>query len=134
MMRTVIEEGNMAAELCTYSHAALTQISSQYFQAMVIDFDLEDATAVLQQARRKFGSTGFIALAMTSTDTKSPMDAGATLVVHKPISMERARAAMRLVRNLVLRKDKWRRPEIKEDINPSSGKIRSLLGNLKLSS
>ena len=136
MMRTVIEEGSMAAELCTYAPGALAQIASRSFQAMVIDFDLEDAAAVLQQARKKFGSNRFVALAMTSTDTKSAMTAGATLVVHKPISMERARSALRLVRNLVVRKDKpqLHRPDIRDEENTGSGKLRSLLGNLKLSS
>jgi DNA-binding response OmpR family regulator len=133
MMRTVIEEGNMSVELCTQAHTTLAQISNQVFQAMVIDFDLHDAIGVLQQSRKRYGSSRFIALAMTSTDTKSPMDAGATLVVHKPISMERARGAVRLLRNLVVGRDRQQRRQFEQEL-PAPEKKSSSLRNLKLSS
>lgn len=133
MMRTVIEEGNMSVELCTHCQSTMAKISTQVFQAMVVDFDLEDAVGVLQQTRKRYGSGRFVSLAITSTDTKSPMDAGATLVVHKPISMERARGAVRLLRNLVLARDKQQRRQFEQELSAPEKKSSSLR-NLKLSS
>ena len=85
---------------------AISKLSDERFDAVIVDFDDPDnAAAVLQSATQVYSRNRAITVALLADKTKvrSVMDGGANFVLYKPVSAQQAEAGLRAAIALIKR-------------------------------
>ncbi len=89
-----------------YSSAAWARedVREHKFDAILVDFDVDGAAAVLAETQKSTCNGRSLTFAIVSADTGVPdaMQQGAKLALQKPISIDRARSSLRALYGLVV--------------------------------
>src|ERR1700687_475702 len=106
VLRRVLSDLEIDVEHCSSAEDAIRRITRQRFEAIIVDgANAERAGSVLRGAKaspvnsRDLG----IVLVEPSVGLKGGFEIGAHFVLHKPLSVERAKASFRAVRALMKR-------------------------------
>jgi len=106
VLRRVLSDLEIDVEHCSNADDAIRRITRQRFEAIIVDgANVEKAGSVLRGAKaspvnsRALG----IVLVESSVGLKGGFEMGAHFVLHKPLSVERAKASFRAVRALMKR-------------------------------
>ncbi|HEX8814543.1 MAG TPA: PilZ domain-containing protein [Terriglobales bacterium] len=104
VLRRVLSDLEIDAELCANSDAAARRLTRQRFEAVVVDCEDEDTAAtVLKTVRRAPCNVHAVAVAILDAGkaVKSGFAMGAHFVLYKPLTAERAKSSFRAVRALM---------------------------------
>src|SRR6202166_1122880 len=106
VLRRVLSNLEIHVEHCSSAEDAIRRMTRQRFEAIIVDgANVEKAGSVLRGAKaspvnsRALG----IVLVESSVGLKGGFEIGAHFVLHKPLSVERAKASFRAVRALIKR-------------------------------
>lgn len=106
LLRSVLREFDVAAELCFSTESAARLLEQRRFESVVLDLEAVPGSEELLPVMRA-SAANRDAVAVTVTDDparlRSIEDMGANFVLHKPIPTEDARRIMRIARHLVQR-------------------------------
>ena len=105
----VLEELQIASEICSEPQQALDQMERRHFGALVLDFDIRGAAELLASARMTSAHQKTVIFAAISrcTATGSAFELGANFVLYKPLTGEQVGRALRAARGFM-------RPERRE--------------------
>jgi len=103
VLRRVLGDLEIELELCADSDGALRRLTRQRFEAIIVDFEADGASAVLRSARSAPCNKQAVAMAIVepTVGLKSVFDLGAHFVLYKPVSSERAKSSFRAARALM---------------------------------
>src|ERR1700675_2475359 len=106
VLRRVLSDLEIGVEHCSAVDDAIRRITRQRFEAIIVDGEnIEKAGNVLRGAKASpvNGRALGIVLVESSVGLKGGFEIGAHFVLHKPLSVERAKASFRAVRALMKR-------------------------------
>jgi len=103
VLRRVLGDLDIEAELCPSSDAALRKLTRQRFEAIIADLSDNGAIEVLRSARSAPCNKQAVAVAIVEpiVGLKAVFDVGAHFVLYKPVSSERAKSSFRAARALM---------------------------------
>jgi len=103
MLRRVLGDLEIEAELCLNSDAALRRLTRQRFEAIIADLSDDGANEVLRSARTAACNKQAVAVAIVDpiVGLKAVFEIGAHFVLYKPVSSERAKSSFRAARALM---------------------------------
>lgn len=105
VLKPVLDGFGVGVESCGYAEA-LTRISEQKFDSILVDFDdPHSAALVLQNADQASAGNHTVTVALVSDRTKvrNAFGEGANFVLYKPIAHEQAQAGLRAATALIKR-------------------------------
>jgi DNA-binding response OmpR family regulator len=106
ILRRVLNELEIGVEHCASADAAIKQLTRNRFEAVIVDCSGEElASSVLRSARSAPCNKRAVAVAIVDGEKAlgGAFDLGAHFVLHKPISVERAKSSFRAARALMKR-------------------------------
>ena len=106
VLTRVLEELDIAVELCTDAQSAVRKLTKQHCHAVIVDADDERAAIVVVQTAKAAPASErplVVVLADTQTRLRLGFDLGAHITLYKPISFDRVRHSLCAVRNLMFR-------------------------------
>lgn len=106
VLRRVLSDLEIAVEHCSQTDAALHKLTRQRYETVIVDCsDARGASQILRSARTAPCNKRAIAVAILDEKTglQNAFAMGAHFVLHKPISMERAKTSFRAARALMKR-------------------------------
>src|SRR5438477_9134355 len=108
----VLNDLDFTVEPCTEPFAAVKKLTTQHFDAVVVDCDNEqNATLLFKSARNTVHNQSSLAVAVVEgqAGVAKAFRIGANLVLTKPINVEQAKGTLRVARGL-LRKSESAKP------------------------
>ena len=103
-IREVLAGLGVEGEHCSEASVAVDKVSSEPFQIVIIDWDLQpEAGLLLQAARERKFSERALTLAIVSDDLSAPkaLQAGANSILRKPILVNQAKDTLKTARDLL---------------------------------
>lgn len=103
-IREVLAGLGVEGEHCSEASVAVEKVSSEPFQIVIIDWDLQpEAGLLLQAARERKPSERALTLAIVSDDLSLPkaLQAGANSILRKPILVNQAKDTLKTARDLL---------------------------------
>ncbi len=100
----VLSELDFAIEPCSEPFAAVKKLTTQHFDAVVVDCDNEqNATLLFKSARNSASNQSSLAVAVVEgqAGVAKAFRIGANLVLTKPINVEQAKGTLRVARGLL---------------------------------
>src|SRR5882724_7284809 len=100
----VLSELDFQVEPCSETFAAVKKLTSQAFEAVVVDCQNEEnASLLLKTARNSVSNQAslMVALVEGQAGVAAAFRIGANLVLTKPIAVEQARGTLRVARGLL---------------------------------
>jgi len=123
----VFKDLGVEVEATTDPHAASRKLSTQKFDAIVADDEIEDANVLLEAARTLHNSRKSVRIILAGAPTAvgAAFQGGTQIVLYKPLSPERVRHGLRAVRNLMAqeRRGGFKRVRVELEARVSYGKI-----------
>ena len=103
VLRRVLGDLEIEADLAPASDLALRKLTRQRFEAIIVDSSEAGAADVLRSARTAPCNKHAVAIALAdpSVALRSVFDSGAHFVLYKPVMMERAKSTFRAARALM---------------------------------
>ena len=99
----VLTELGMQAEICAERVTAIPRIASENYDAIIVDWDLEeDAKLLLKSARTQKAQGLNLALVRDDAAVARALQHGANSVIKKPIDANEARETLSTARDLIL--------------------------------
>jgi len=106
VMTRVLSDLAIGMEHCTDQAAAARKLESRRYDAVIVDCEDEsNATLALQAMCAASGEKKPLVLAIVPSEVsiKSTFNLGASFVLYKPVSLDRARASLRAARGMMCR-------------------------------
>ena len=106
VLRRVLSDLEIGVEHCPDGDDAIRRITRQRFEAIIVDgANAEKAASVLRGAKASPVNSRALGIVLVepSVGLKGGFEMGAHFVLHKPLSVERAKASFRAVRALMKR-------------------------------
>jgi DNA-binding response OmpR family regulator len=106
VLRRVLSDLEIDVEHCSSADDAIRRITRQRFEAIIVDgANVEKAGSVLRGAKASPVNSRALGIVLVepSVGLKGGFEIGAHFVLHKPLSVERAKASFRAVRALMKR-------------------------------
>ena len=106
VLRRVLSDLEIDVEHCSNGDDAIRRITRQRFEAIIVDgANVEKAGSVLRGAKASPVNSRALGIVLVepSIGLKGGFEMGAHFVLHKPLSVERAKASFRAVRALMKR-------------------------------
>jgi len=106
VLRRVLSDLEIGVEHCPNGDDAIRRITRQRFEAIIVDgANAEKAASVLRGAKASPVNSRALGIVLVepSVGLKGGFEMGAHFVLHKPLSVERAKASFRAVRALMKR-------------------------------
>src|ERR1700687_2952515 len=106
VLRRVLSDLEIDVEHCSVVDDAIRRITRQRFEAIIVDgANVEKAGNVLRGAKASPVNSRALGIVLVENPTglKGSFEMGAHFVLHKPLSVERAKASFRAVRALMKR-------------------------------
>ncbi len=106
VLRRVLSDLEIEVEHCSQPETAVRKITRQRFEAIIVDCaEAEAAGQVLRGAKAAPVNKRALSIALveSSAGLRGGFEMGAHFVLHKPLSVERARSSFRAVRALMKR-------------------------------
>src|ERR1700687_4843492 len=106
VLRRVLSDLEIDVEHCSSAEDAIRRITRQRFEAIIVDgANAERAGSVLRGAKASPVNSRALGIVLVepSVGLKGGFEIGAHFVLHKPLSVERAKASFRAVRALMKR-------------------------------
>src|ERR1700694_2418390 len=106
VLRRVLSDLEIDVEHCSGADDAIRRITRQRFEAIIVDgANVEKAGSVLRGAKASPVNSRALGIVLVepSVGLKGGFEIGAHFVLHKPLSVERAKASFRAVRALMKR-------------------------------
>jgi c-di-GMP-binding flagellar brake protein YcgR len=106
VLRRVLSDLEIGVEHCSSTDDAIRRITRQRFEAIIVDgANVEKAGSVLRGAKASPVNSRALGIVLVepSVGLKGGFEIGAHFVLHKPLSVERAKASFRAVRALMKR-------------------------------
>ena len=106
VLRRVLSDLEIGVEHCPNGDDAIRRITRQRFEAIIVDgANVENAGSVLRGAKASPVNSRALGIVLVepSVGLKGGFEMGAHFVLHKPLSVERAKASFRAVRALMKR-------------------------------
>jgi periplasmic protein TonB len=103
-IREVLAGLGVEGEHCSEASVAVDKVSSEPFQIVIIDWDLQpEAGLLLQAARERKPNERALTLAIVSDDLSVPkaLQAGANSILRKPILVNQAKDTLKTARDLL---------------------------------
>src|ERR1700751_869187 len=100
----VLSELDFTIEPCSEPFAAVKKLTTQHFDAVVVDCDNEqNATLLFKSARNSASNQSSLAVAVVEgqAGVAKAFRIGANLVLTKPINVEQAKGTLRVARGLL---------------------------------
>src|ERR1700687_788491 len=104
VLRRVLSDLEIDVEHCSSADDAIRRITRQRFEAIIVDgANAEKAGSVLRGAKASPVNSRALGIVLVepSVGLKGGFEIGAHFVLHKPLSVERAKASFRAVRALM---------------------------------
>ncbi len=111
VLRRVLEELNIQAEMCADPVRATVRLAQERFDLLILDCETQDEViALLNESRssRASGSTLAVVVVAGQESIREMFSLGVNFVLYKPMSYERALSTLRAAQN-VLYRDKRRK-------------------------
>ncbi len=111
VLRRVLEELNIQAEICADPVRATVRLAQERFDLLILDCETQDEViALLNESRssRASGSTLAVVVVAGQESIREMFSLGVNFVLYKPMSYERALSTLRAAQN-VLYRDKRRK-------------------------
>jgi len=111
VLRRVLEELNIQAEMCADPVRATVRLAQERFDLLILDWETQDEViALLNESRssRASGSTLAVVVVAGQESIREMFSLGVNFVLYKPMSYERALSTLRAAQN-VLYRDKRRK-------------------------
>jgi CheY-like chemotaxis protein len=111
VLRRVLEELNIEAELCADPVRAAVRLAQERFDLLILDCETQDSViALLNESRssRASGSTLAVVVVAGQESIREMFSLGVNFVLYKPMSYERALSTLRAAQNVLFR-DKRRK-------------------------
>jgi len=111
VLRRVLEELNIQAEICADPVRATVRLAQEGFDLLILDCETQDEViALLNESRssRASGSTLAVVVVAGQESIREMFSLGVNFVLYKPMSYERALSTLRAAQN-VLYRDKRRK-------------------------
>jgi CheY-like chemotaxis protein len=111
VLRRVLEELNIQAEICADPVRAAVRLAQEGFDLLILDCETQDEViALLNESRssRASGSTLAVVVVAGQESIREMFSLGVNFVLYKPMSYERALSTLRAAQN-VLYRDKRRK-------------------------
>lgn len=105
-LRRVLGDLEIGVECCHAPEVALRKLTRQRFEALILDTShLDDTRKVLEAAKASPANNRVVAIMLveSAVGLRGGFELGGHFVLHKPLSMERARSSFRAVRALMKR-------------------------------
>jgi len=104
-LRRLLGEMGVEVEVCSEIEFGMEMYSCRKFDAVIVDMEMRGAADVMKALRRTASNRNMVTFALIegSAHLKTAFEMGANFVVHKPISLERAKLTMRAAHNLMRR-------------------------------
>lgn len=121
VLSRILQDMGVAVEVCRDVHMAQARIEDRHFDALLVDCQDEPAAVeLIAHARNSATNKVAVAIALVSggNGVRDILAKGATFVLYKPISRERAAHSMRAARSL-MRSERRIRPRIPVQANTS---------------
>jgi DNA-binding response OmpR family regulator len=106
VLRRVLGDLEINVDYCADTECALTKLTRERYEAVVVDCDEDDTAArVLKSVRSAARNKRAVAVAIIDTQkrVRGAFELGAHFVLYKPISAERAKTSFRAARALMKR-------------------------------
>jgi len=104
VMGRVLADLDIAVEHCVDHETAVNLLLEHHFDAVIVDCDDESSASVaLQTTRSAVGKKKPLVLAIVPAQVsiRATFSLGASFVLYKPVSLDRARASLRAARGLM---------------------------------
>jgi len=104
----VLSELDFTVDLCNEPFAAVKKLMAQHFDALVVDCDNEQNSALLFKSARNSGSNQSslaVAVVEGQAGVAKAFRIGANLVLTKPINVEQSKGTLRVARGLLRKAD-----------------------------
>ena len=103
VLRRTLGDLEIDVELCAGAEKALRKLTRERFEAIVVDCAGTGAAEVLRSTRTSPCNRRAVAVAILDPDVglRSAFEVGANFVLHKPVSVERAKSSFRAARALM---------------------------------
>jgi CheY-like chemotaxis protein len=103
VLRRTLGDLDIGVEHCASSEIALRKLTRDRFEAIIVDCAGPGAAAVLRSARMAPCNKRAVAVAILDPDIglRSAFEIGAHFILHKPVSVERAKSSFRAARALM---------------------------------
>jgi CheY-like chemotaxis protein len=103
VLRRTLGDLDIGVELCADSEMALRKLTRERFEAIIVDCAGPGAADVLRCARSSPVNKRAVAVAILDPENgmRSAFAAGANFVLHKPVSVEKAKSSFRAARALM---------------------------------
>jgi CheY-like chemotaxis protein len=121
VLSRILQEMGIAVEVCADLRMAQARLEDQHFDAVLVDCQNEPAAVeLIAHARNAATNKVAVAIALVSgqNEVRDIFAKGATFVLYKPISRERAAHSMRAARSL-MESERRIRPRIPVETNTS---------------
>lgn len=117
VLRRTLGDLDISVELCADSESALRKLTRERFEAIIVDCAGAGAGDVLSCARSSPGNKRAVAVAILDAENgmRSAFEAGANFVLHKPVSVEKAKSSFRAARAL-MKKERRRNARVAVNI------------------
>ncbi len=114
LLAGALEDLGLEHDTCLSSSDALDSIASGHYSALILDFDLPDATMVARLARMAPSHLRPVVFAMigATTEISGTFEAGANFVLYKPLVLEQVERSLRAGRAF-MKPDRRRSPRQK---------------------
>jgi CheY-like chemotaxis protein len=119
VLSRILQDIGIAVEPCADLRMARARIEDRHFDAVLVDCqDQPAAVELIAQARKSSSNKAAVAIAIVSgrNEVREIFAKGASFVLYKPISRERAAHSMRAARSL-MRSERRIRPRIPVEAN-----------------
>ena len=103
VLRRTMDDLEIDVDHCTNAEVALSQLTRERFEAVIVDCAGPGAVEVLRNARTAPHNRRAVAVAILDPNSglRSAFELGATFVLYKPVTMERAKSSFRAARALM---------------------------------
>ena len=114
VVAAALDELGIEEEMCVSAPQAMELMAQGYYSALVVDFDLPTASAVVRTARLAPPQRRAVVFAMIGahTDVASTFQSGANFVLYKPVTLSQVLRSLRAGR-VFMRADRRRSPRHK---------------------
>lgn len=104
-LRRLLNDMGVEVEVCSELEFGMEMFAHKKFDAVIVDMEMRGAGDVMKALRRTASNKNMVTFALIDSHAslKTAFEMGANFVVHKPISLERAKLTMRAAHNLMRR-------------------------------
>lgn len=105
IMARVLGDLGISMEHCPDQSAAVDRLMASHFDALIVDCDDEESASVALQTTAAAAKNKPLVLAIVPSQVsiRSTFSLGASFVLYKPVSLDKARASLRAARGMMCR-------------------------------